>query len=256
MAAFTADANMVKYTLQIALCHLFFNISGIIIWYPIPLLRRVPISLAKRVGITTADYRWFAVFYLLMLYLLLPLAIFGLSLAGLWVMLGVLIAVIVLIVVVVIVNVLQSKRPQWLPECMRTWDFLPLPLHSLKPYDDVITMCFRSTFYRKYCRCCCRDVAEADARVDDDDNEKSKSGAVVVVINVDGEHIYKNGSVDVNGDLKPATATPTAAMTTTTTAAVVNGDVVTANGKAHHGADNDGFEAETERQQQNETSHL
>ena len=30
--------------LQVALCHLFFNISGIIIWYPIPFMRKVPLE--------------------------------------------------------------------------------------------------------------------------------------------------------------------------------------------------------------------
>jgi sodium-dependent phosphate cotransporter len=31
-------ANL-RFSLQIALCHTLFNISGIIIWYPIPYLR-------------------------------------------------------------------------------------------------------------------------------------------------------------------------------------------------------------------------
>ena len=29
---------------QVALCHLFFNIFGIIFWYPIPFMRRVPLA--------------------------------------------------------------------------------------------------------------------------------------------------------------------------------------------------------------------
>jgi solute carrier family 34 (sodium-dependent phosphate cotransporter) len=153
LAALTADPNMIKYTIQISMCHLFFNISGILIWYPIPLLRRVPISLAKKLGNTTAKYRWFAVVYLILLYLLFPLAIFGLSVASIWALVGVGIPVIIIAIFVVIVNIIQSKRPNWLPEFLRSWDFLPLPLHSLEPYDRVITVCFRSSLYRKCCKC-------------------------------------------------------------------------------------------------------
>jgi len=158
LAAFTADPDMVKYTLQISLCHLFFNISGILIWYPIPFMRKLPIYLAKQLGNTTADYRWFAVFYLILLYLLFPLAIFGLSIASPWALLGVAIPVILLAIFIIVVNVLQSKRPLWLPVVLRTWDFLPLPLRSLKPYDDVITMCFKTRIARKLCRCKCCDT--------------------------------------------------------------------------------------------------
>jgi sodium-dependent phosphate cotransporter len=36
--------------LQVALAHLFFNITGIVIWYPIPLMRRVPLGMARFLG--------------------------------------------------------------------------------------------------------------------------------------------------------------------------------------------------------------
>jgi len=152
LAAFTADASKVHDTLRLALCHLFFNISGIIIWYPIPIMRRVPIRLAKFLGNTTTDYRWFALAYLILLYFILPLIVFGLSLAGWYVLLAVLGPVVLLIVAIVIINVLQSKRPTWLPAVMRSWHWLPLPLRSLEPYDRIITICCRC----KRCRRCFR----------------------------------------------------------------------------------------------------
>ena len=71
-----------SHELQVALCHLFFNISGILLWFPVPFLRRIPISLAKSMGDTVATYRWFALVYLLLVYFLFPVSIFGLSLAG------------------------------------------------------------------------------------------------------------------------------------------------------------------------------
>ena len=39
LAAF-ANENL-NVSLQIALCHLLFNLSGFILWYPVPLLRKV-----------------------------------------------------------------------------------------------------------------------------------------------------------------------------------------------------------------------
>ena len=108
LAALTADAGAVHLTLQLALCHLFFNVTGIVVWYPVPVLRRVPVRLAKLLGDTTADYRWFAVAYLVVLYLVLPLAVFGLSLVGWYVLLAVLLPFVLLTAAVVVVNVLQS----------------------------------------------------------------------------------------------------------------------------------------------------
>ena len=153
LAAFTADASKVHDTLQLALCHLFFNITGIVIWYPIPVMRRVPIRLAKFLGNTTANYRWFAVAYLILLYFILPLVVFGLSLAGWYVLLAVFAPIVVLLLAIIGINVLQSKRPNFLPAKLRSWDWLPLPLHSLEPYDRIITVCCR-------CRRCSRRDAD------------------------------------------------------------------------------------------------
>lgn len=154
IAAFAGDdpAGLVD-ALQLSLCHFFFNISGILVWYPIPILRRVPIRGAKTLGNTTAKYRWFAVIYLLFAFFLIPGLLLGLSFAGIWVMGGFLIVIAVIILFVVVINVLQSKKPNWLPAPLRTWDFLPLPLHSLKPYD---------AFFTRFLLCCksCKDQGD------------------------------------------------------------------------------------------------
>ena len=89
LAALASSSDKLAYALQISLCHLFFNISGILLWYPVPQLRRVPIRLACHLGNTTARYRWFAIAYLIVCFGLLPLFIFGLSLAGWKVFVGV-----------------------------------------------------------------------------------------------------------------------------------------------------------------------
>ncbi|ELU17220.1 hypothetical protein CAPTEDRAFT_210511 [Capitella teleta] len=63
LTALTADADRFQDSIQLAFCHSFFNVIGILIFYPIPLLRRWPIFLAKKLGAITENYRWFAGMY-------------------------------------------------------------------------------------------------------------------------------------------------------------------------------------------------
>ena len=138
LAALASSSNLDK-ALQIAFCHLFFNISGIIVWYPIPYLRKVPISFAKTLGNKTADYRWFAIAYLVFGFFLLPAAVFGLSLAGWQILLGVAAPLLLLFLFIVIVNILQRKAPGHLPEVLHNWEWLPKWTRSLEPHDRVFT---------------------------------------------------------------------------------------------------------------------
>lgn len=145
-AVLAALANdNIRLALQIAFCHFFFNIFGIIIWYPVPFMRKVPINGAKGLGNTTAKYRWFALVYLFLVFFVIPAILLGLSFAHLWVMGGILIFVAVVVIFVIIVNVLQVKKPELLPAFLCSWDFLPAFMHSLKPYDKIFTAC---------CVCC------------------------------------------------------------------------------------------------------
>jgi len=66
-------------SLQVALCHLFFNISGILIWYPIPFMRNVPLNAARALGKTTRVWRGFPIVYLIIVFGLIPMTLFGLS---------------------------------------------------------------------------------------------------------------------------------------------------------------------------------
>lgn len=65
--------------LQVALAHLFFNITGVLLWYPIPHMRRIPIFLAKQVGKAVRLCRPLAVVYICFVYFLLPIMIVGIS---------------------------------------------------------------------------------------------------------------------------------------------------------------------------------
>ncbi|XP_004611488.1 sodium-dependent phosphate transport protein 2A [Sorex araneus] len=138
LAALASPREKLSSAFQIALCHFFFNISGILLWYPVP-CTRLPIRMAKALGKRTAKYRWFAVLYLLLCFLLLPSLVFGISMAGWQAMVGVGAPFGALLAFVALVSVLQSRDPGRLPKWLQTWDFLPTWLHSLKPLDRLIT---------------------------------------------------------------------------------------------------------------------
>ncbi|CAL8352522.1 unnamed protein product [Boreogadus saida] len=149
LAAMASPGETLGNALQIALVHFLFNISGILLWYPIP-FTRIPIRLAKGLGDITASYRWFAGVYILACFFVLPLGIFALSMAGWEALVGVGVPLVVLLVVVTVINVLQRRRPGWLPALLRSWDFLPLWAHSLEPWDRVVTVLATK------CCCCCK----------------------------------------------------------------------------------------------------
>ncbi|XP_058441862.1 sodium-dependent phosphate transport protein 2C isoform X1 [Marmota monax] len=140
LAALASPADMLLFAVQVALIHFLFNLAGILLWYLVPILR-LPIPLAKRFGDLTARYRWVAIVYLLLTFLLLPLAAFGLSLAGSMVLAAVGGPLVGLVLLVILVNVLQQRHPSWLPRCLRSWAWLPLWLHSLEPWDRLMTHC-------------------------------------------------------------------------------------------------------------------
>ncbi|NXS05668.1 NPT2A protein, partial [Oxylabes madagascariensis] len=138
LAALASPGDKLASSFQIALCHFFFNISGILLWYPLP-FTRLPIRMAKALGERTAKYRWFAVLYLITCFLLLPSIIFGISMAGWQALVGVGAPFLALLLFVGLVNALQAHSPGRLPKWLQTWDFLPAWMHSLQPLDRVIT---------------------------------------------------------------------------------------------------------------------
>ena len=66
--------------MQVALAHLFFNISGIIIWYPVPFMRNIPLNLSRNLGKATRLWRGIPIVYILTVFLGIPLIFLGLSL--------------------------------------------------------------------------------------------------------------------------------------------------------------------------------
>ena len=160
LAAFAQDEGKIPNSLQIALCHLFFNITGIVIFYPFPFFRP-PINAAKFLGTRTEKYRWFAIMYLIVVFFLFPAAVFGLSLWS-WIALAVvLIPIGVIIIIIAVIKCFQSKKPTCLPRKLSDWKWLPVWMRSLEPMDRLLMRITGNCFLCRKCGCC-RSVTEAD----------------------------------------------------------------------------------------------
>ena len=156
LASFAAEGRYLKPSIQISFVHLLFNISGILLFYPIPFMRW-PITLANILGDVTANYRWFAGLYLVTMFIVAPIMVFLLSLLGTTVMYCVVGPFLGLVAIIALINVIQFKKSHWLPHVLRDWTFLPLCLRSLKPMDDL----FRSL------PCCSKCTVQVDLNTED-----------------------------------------------------------------------------------------
>jgi sodium-dependent phosphate cotransporter len=64
------------------MAHFLFNLIGILIFYPIPVLRRVPIALANGLGKLTLRYRLVGFVYILMTFFFIPFSLIYLNKGG------------------------------------------------------------------------------------------------------------------------------------------------------------------------------
>merc|ERR1711990_1231355 len=74
MAATVVTSNPVQ-AWQVALCHLFFNIFGIVLWYPIPKVRQIPLNGARFLGKMTTNPKWGKIFplaYTFVVFFIIP----------------------------------------------------------------------------------------------------------------------------------------------------------------------------------------
>ena len=67
---------------------------------------------------------------------------------------------------VTVVNVLQHRRPTWLPPKLRSWAWLPEPMRSLRPYDERIFAPLGRVCACGPCRKAARDSFRAEAPVE------------------------------------------------------------------------------------------
>ncbi|XP_051821557.1 sodium-dependent phosphate transport protein 2B-like [Antechinus flavipes] len=127
LAALASSGSTLDDALQIALCHFFFNLTGVLLWYPIPFMR-LPLRLARGLGKITATYPWFAMFYMIVSFIVIPLVVFGLSMAGRTVLLS---------VTILVVLALLFTTYFW---TMEAHYMLPLWMRSLEPWDEIVML--------------------------------------------------------------------------------------------------------------------
>lgn len=138
LAALASSSSKIAITLEVAYCHLFFNLSGITLFYVIWPLRTIPISMAKYMGNRTANYKWYAIVYLIVCFFLVPLLLIGLSLAHMWAMGVFVISCLLTALTMGTLSWFQANKPEKLPEKYKTMEFLPEFLQSLEPMDRAI----------------------------------------------------------------------------------------------------------------------
>jgi len=65
--------------ISIAIAHFLFNLIGLLIFYPIPLLRRIPFEFANRLGRLTLKYRLAGFVYILLTFFFIPFSLIFLN---------------------------------------------------------------------------------------------------------------------------------------------------------------------------------
>ena len=186
LTAFTGPAGSIKSSLQLAFVYTIFNSIGVLIWLPIPILRW-PIKLAQMLGKIVLKYPWFVKFYVITLYFVIPLIIFGLALVPYWIGIAVVgIPLVLLFIFFFTVRILQNNAPKLLKPFLRDFKWLPEWLRSLKPLDRRIKK------ISKCCRLKNKRQLELNKNVEEDINlgEAYKITAPVVlrkVIQLDNE---------------------------------------------------------------------
>lgn len=76
LASLAVDPNLehAELGLTIALVHLLFNLSGTLLFFPIPAIRHIPIRCAVKLADITMKNKMYAILYVLICFILLPLA--------------------------------------------------------------------------------------------------------------------------------------------------------------------------------------
>jgi len=119
-----------KTGLTVALSHLLFNILGMLVWYPIPMVRNIPIAMAKMNGNMAADLKWWPWAYIVVVFLVMPAFLLGVSAVhwGLFAFVGFVLLVIITGAIVICYLRLNKPTklplrfqadPQWLPNSLR-----------------------------------------------------------------------------------------------------------------------------------------
>jgi sodium-dependent phosphate cotransporter len=69
--------SLKKQGVQIALCHFFFNVFGIMVFFPAPFMRGIPLLGARTLGVYCCRYKWAPLAYICLCFLVIPAVAFG-----------------------------------------------------------------------------------------------------------------------------------------------------------------------------------
>merc|ERR1719258_528603 len=129
-----------KTGLTVAFSHVLFNIAGTIVWYPVPLMRAVPLSMAKMLGNIAADLPWFPIFYIFFTFGGLPVILLGLSAISPWLCIFVGLPFVIAILSLVALIGLRENKPHLLPAALKkdpSWLINSLRVEKV-PEDSMI----------------------------------------------------------------------------------------------------------------------
>ena len=101
-------------------------------------MRHLPISASRFLGNTTAKYRWFALFYLVVIFIGLPAIAIGVSHVSFGLLIALFLLGLLIFVFVLTVNYMHrnERYNKMLPKLLQNdWRCLPLWMRSLEPMD-------------------------------------------------------------------------------------------------------------------------
>ena len=120
--------------LQIAFSHLSFNIFGVLLLYPIEIIRNIPLNRAKFYGKITRRYKWFPVIHIIGTFIITPLIVLGISILFEQDVIGIIFAsVICLIIICILIKTLYWYYFQ------EGRIFITNKLHEKTAIDEIIT---------------------------------------------------------------------------------------------------------------------
>ncbi|KAL9139535.1 sodium-dependent phosphate transporter [Amphidinium carterae] len=110
-----ASSN-INIGLRVALAHLFFNLLGTAIYFPIPIVRAIPLAMAKTLGCVAADWKWFPPVYIAIAFGLVPVLLLVLSLIHWAVLLVFLALALPAFFATMVILALRKRSPERLPQ--------------------------------------------------------------------------------------------------------------------------------------------
>jgi solute carrier family 34 (sodium-dependent phosphate cotransporter) len=78
ITALIAAISKSEAALSIALAHVLFNVIGVLIFYPIPAVRNIPVQLARSLGSLTVKNRLIGLVYIILTFFLIPFLLISL----------------------------------------------------------------------------------------------------------------------------------------------------------------------------------